>query len=119
MSQQPEVLAREINAHRGEWQLHIPADLEYFAGHFEQLPILPGVVQIDWAIRFAREAFAIQNSFAALDALKFQSLVQPLTRLTLNMEWDIATARLAFSYHDSAIPTRRFSSGRVLFEAGI
>ena len=37
--------------------------LAAFDGHFPQAAILPGVAQLDWAIHFGREAFAIEAPF--------------------------------------------------------
>jgi hypothetical protein len=35
--------------------------LRPFQGHFPQAAILPGVAQLDWAVRFGRQAFACRR----------------------------------------------------------
>ena len=37
--------------------------LIYFDGHFDDAPILPGVVQIDWAIELGRGLFGFTGGF--------------------------------------------------------
>jgi acyl-CoA synthetase (AMP-forming)/AMP-acid ligase II/3-hydroxymyristoyl/3-hydroxydecanoyl-(acyl carrier protein) dehydratase len=94
--------------------LQASASLEYFAGHFAGRPILPGVVQVDWAVRQARQHFAIDGNFSRLENLKFQSLVLPDTRLELALTWDAQSRRLDFSY---ASGERKCSGGRILFDS--
>jgi 3-hydroxymyristoyl/3-hydroxydecanoyl-(acyl carrier protein) dehydratase len=94
--------------------LHVPPELDHFAGHFPGLPILPGVVQLDWAIRFAREHLAVTGEFTRVENLKFLALVQPGAQLQLELRLDPAGDRFEFSFSGA---TRKHSSGRVLFGA--
>jgi 3-hydroxymyristoyl/3-hydroxydecanoyl-(acyl carrier protein) dehydratase len=95
--------------------LHVTASLTHFAGHFSGLPILPGVVQVDWAVRYARKYLALEGEFSALENVKFTGLVLPDDRLQLSLKWDAQRARLDFSY---ATCQRKFSTGRIVFAAG-
>lgn len=89
--------------------------LDYFPGHFPGFPILPGVVQVDWAIRFAREYLGIPcTAFSALRALKFSAPVLPGTTLTLQIAWVPEKQRLDFGYRDTQ---RLVSSGQIVFAA--
>jgi 3-hydroxymyristoyl/3-hydroxydecanoyl-(acyl carrier protein) dehydratase len=94
--------------------LHVPPELAHFAGHFPGLPILPGVVQLDWAVRFAREHLAVTGEFTRVENLKFLALVLPDARLQLELRLDAAGDRFEFSF---AGAERKYSSGRVLFGA--
>jgi 3-hydroxymyristoyl/3-hydroxydecanoyl-(acyl carrier protein) dehydratase len=94
--------------------LHVPPDLAHFAGHFPGLPILPGVVQLDWAVRFAREHFAITGGASLLQDVKFLAIVRPDARLVLSLRHDAARRLVAFSF---AAGGRKASSGRVVFGA--
>ena len=109
---QPVVLAQERQDHHAVLHLQVPADLAHFEGHFADMPILPGVVQLDWAIRHTRVLFAIDNAFAALENLKFHAPVWPRSELTLTLDWDPMRHRVEFSYSNRA---RKYASGRVVF----
>lgn len=95
-------------------ELNIEADLLVFDGHFPQAPILPGVAQLDWAVRFGREAFAIPPHFLRMDALKFQRVVRPGMQIQLQLEWQPHTAVLTFRYTSEH---GAHASGRAVFAA--
>jgi acyl-CoA synthetase (AMP-forming)/AMP-acid ligase II/3-hydroxymyristoyl/3-hydroxydecanoyl-(acyl carrier protein) dehydratase len=94
--------------------LHLPleADLIAFDGHFPQAKILPGVVQLDWAIHYGREVFAMPPRFARMDALKFQHVARPGDVLQLTLGWDAEKSVMSFRYvSDHGV----HASGRVVF----
>ncbi|MCE9640490.1 MAG: AMP-binding protein [Betaproteobacteria bacterium] len=108
----PEIISERRDGNRAIISLRVPLDLVYFAGHFPGLPLLPGVVQIDWAIRFARRHLAADAAFAALESVKFHAVVLPDTELELQLEHAPGSAHVNFTYANQA---RKFSSGRVVF----
>jgi 3-hydroxymyristoyl/3-hydroxydecanoyl-(acyl carrier protein) dehydratase len=87
-------------------------DLLVFDGHFPGAPILPGVAQVDWAIAFARERFAMPPRFVRMDVLKFSQPALPGMHLDIEWHWSAATATLQFEYRSTA---GRHSSGRIVF----
>jgi 3-hydroxymyristoyl/3-hydroxydecanoyl-(acyl carrier protein) dehydratase len=95
--------------------LHIPTDIVHFPGHFPGLAILPGVVQIDWAVRLARLHLPIDGQFTQMENIKFQSLILPDARVVLTLNWIPEKRRLEFSFSTSL---RKHSSGRVIFGGG-
>ncbi|UTW09527.1 acyl-CoA synthetase family protein [Pseudomonas benzenivorans] len=101
----------------GEWQLQleVPLDLAHFTGHFPQTPVLPGVVQIDWAQQLARQLIHdLPPRFAGMEVLKFQQLVRPGDRLQLSLRFDASRGKLYFAYRNGQAAC---SSGRILLQA--
>lgn len=106
----PHWRVRELE--RAELELDLMADLAVFDGHFPQTAILPGVAQLDWAVRFAREAFALPPRFMRMEALKFQRVARPGDRIRLHMQWQAERGQLTFQYTSAHGP---HASGRVIF----
>ncbi|MDB5776042.1 MAG: AMP-binding protein [Herbaspirillum sp.] len=98
--------------HRVELALRIPADLLYFDGHFGDTPILPGVVQLDWAIAFGRRYFDMPPLFGGVHALKFQQVIAPESTVMLELQYDAAKTSLSFRMHSAA---GQHASGRIAF----
>ncbi len=99
---------------RATAELWIGPDLYHFQGHFPGQPILPGVAQIDWAISLARQMFALPPHLVRMEALKFQALIQPGTRLTLDLEWKPDRQQLEFRAHSAA---GAHASARLVFDS--
>jgi 3-hydroxyacyl-[acyl-carrier-protein] dehydratase len=110
----PIVTAQRIAPPAAELALVVPPNLCYFDGHFRGAPVLPGVVQIKWAIELARRHLGIGAGFAGMEAVKFQHVMTPGTRVTLALEYAESSGKLRFSF---ASADTRYSSGRVLVRA--
>jgi hypothetical protein len=108
----PQILRLTHRGHTAEVQVFIPPDLLCFEGHFPQVPILPGVVQVEWAVAFARRFFALPQQFRHLEALKFQRVVEPGMTVTLGLEYVAANQTVSFRYVSDA---GQHSCGRVAF----
>ena len=96
---------RERGYIRGEKA--VTASEWYFQGHFPQLPVMPGVLQVEalaqtMGVYVARqEGFGDRiGLFAAIDEVRFKRIVQPGDRLTL----EITMEKLG----------RRFGKGRAV-----
>ncbi|WP_045365524.1 AMP-binding protein [Mycoavidus cysteinexigens] len=109
---QPEVLAEWCDDNTALLELHVPATLIHFSGHFPGLPILPGVVQIDWVVRYAAHYFARCNGFQTLEQIKFLSMVRPGTTLRLALAHDPERARITFRYY---VGERDYATGRIVY----
>jgi 3-hydroxymyristoyl/3-hydroxydecanoyl-(acyl carrier protein) dehydratase len=94
------------------FELRVPADLFYFDGHFTDAPLLPGVVQVEWALHFARLHLDLPAQFRAMHALKFQQPVLPDRPVRLALDYDATKASLQFRYLSAA---GQHASGRILF----
>lgn len=112
MSLLPQVLSIQKETDAVALHLLVSGDLDYFRGHFPGRPILPGVVQVDWAIRFAREHLPVPaGGFVALRMLKFSAPVRPDERLLLRMDWQADSGRLHFTY---SAGDRKYASGQAV-----
>ena len=90
----------------------VPETNCYFEGHFPGCPVLPGVVQVGWAIEFARQHIPFSARFRSLAAVKFMRVIQPNEAVALRLAADEKLRELSFEYRLSGEPC---SSGRVLF----
>jgi len=108
---QPQLLSQQQQD--GQWHiaLEVPVDLLHFTGHFPQTPVLPGVVQIDWALQLARQLLDLPAHFVGMEVLKFQQLARPGDRLQLQLRFDAERSKLHFSFRHGDAPC---SSGRLL-----
>jgi len=95
-----------------ELDIFLDADLAAFDGHFPQAQILPGVAQLDWAIHFGRETFAIQAPFQRMDVLKFQRVLRPGETVRMSLHWNATQQTLAFKLVSAHGP---HASGKVIF----
>lgn len=95
----PEILASRPHGDGGiALDLRIQPELVWFHGHFPGAPILPGVVQIDWALHFARHTLGLELPAAQDFQVKFKALITPGDQLVLTLIPDIGRRRLDFDY---------------------
>ncbi len=92
--------------------LRIPEGLAYFTGHFDEVSVVPGVVQIQWAMHYAREHLGIAGGFSHMEVVKFKELLLPGQCLELSLRYCNEHYKLTFSYRSE---TTEYSSGRIYF----
>ncbi len=109
----PEILEERLGADSLALGLRIPEGLAYFQGHFLGAPILPGIVQIHWAVHFAKQRLGVQLPFHHLEAIKFKALILPGQRLILALRWFDTAHKLEFNFYSE---DRIHSSGRIYFQ---
>ncbi|MEZ0601512.1 AMP-binding protein [Paraburkholderia sp. IW21] len=107
-----EVLAEARSADTLHYELRVPPTLVHFAGHFPGLPILPGVVQVHWAMRLAAEQLPAVRRLASIDRLKFMAPVSPGAVLNLTLAHDAERRRVQFAYRLSG---RECASGVIVY----
>lgn len=111
----PEILVKEsVSAHEIRFVLSVPSKLAYFEGHFRKAPILPGVVQVDWAMQLGQSCWALPDAFSDLEVLKFQRVVTPLQLLQLSLRYDAGKQKLYFQLQSSK---GTHASGRIVFKS--
>jgi acyl-CoA synthetase (AMP-forming)/AMP-acid ligase II/3-hydroxymyristoyl/3-hydroxydecanoyl-(acyl carrier protein) dehydratase len=107
-----EVLSEARSDTALRYELRVPPTLVHFAGHFPGLPILPGVVQIDWAMRLAAEQVPGVRMLASIEQLKFKAPVPPGALLDLTLTHDASRRRVQFAYR---LGERDCTSGVIVY----
>ena len=107
--QLPSITAIERNSDNVLLNLTINANLRCFKGHFDDVAVVPGVVQLDWAVTFAREYLAMQGDVLEVSVLKFQKLLFPEMKVQLEIIKKTAK-KFTFRYY---MADDKFSSARV------
>jgi 3-hydroxymyristoyl/3-hydroxydecanoyl-(acyl carrier protein) dehydratase len=112
---QPDVLEEARDATAVRLRFRVSPALAYFSGHFAAWPILPGIVQVHWAVDFARRYFPLRGEFGRLEHIKFHRVVRPNMELALTLRYDAARCRLEFLYDNASA---KYSSGVACFGEG-
>ena len=108
----PQVLAAEHGAAGCvTLTLQVNAELNVFEGHFDEAPVVPGVVQLHWALALCGDYLQPidPRRISHIDALKFQQIIQPGVQLTLQLTR--SEQRLEFRFNSSQ---GDYSSGKVV-----
>jgi len=110
---EPELVDEKRSARRLERTLRVPADLTFLEGHFPSFPVVPGVVQLRWALRLAAELLGHEPRLASVEALKFRELLRPGDAFRATVELSAPGDAFQFSlWSDDPATTRVFSTGR-------
>lgn len=101
--------------------LLVTPGLAGFAGHFPDFPILPGVVQLDWAVCYAREFLLIDEPVLRVERLKFTCPIVPNTQLQLNLVYDSRKHAVDFRFYTRIDNTSEqlFSQGRLVYATDV
>jgi acyl-coenzyme A synthetase/AMP-(fatty) acid ligase/3-hydroxymyristoyl/3-hydroxydecanoyl-(acyl carrier protein) dehydratase len=93
---QPDVLAASRTDTRCVRRWRVPEALAWCEGHFPELAVVPGFVQLDWVVDVARSFAGRAATLQGVDALKFRELLRPGDVVELHAEWTAATGSLAY-----------------------
>jgi len=94
-------------------RLRVPYDLPIFRGHFPSVPIVPGVLQVGWAIELARAHGLAAGRFCGISMVKFRRIVQPGMCLAARLATGQQNRQLQYSYElDGTVVT----TGRLQIE---
>lgn len=109
----PEVVAEKLTDDAVELTLWIPAGLPYFKGHFPNVPILAGVVQLHWAVQFAKQKLSLSaTDVKNVEVLKFKVVIVPDQKLVLTLTKK-TNEKFLFSYQSEK---GQHASGRIVLE---
>lgn len=107
----PEIVDRMVADGLTMIRMRLQPTLFWFRGHFDDFPVLPGVVQISWAIRFALDAFGLDAPVTRIEALKFFRVMQVGASASLTLSFDPSRRLVLFNYADES---KLYSSGRLI-----
>ncbi|MCM1321303.1 MAG: AMP-binding protein [Bacteroides sp.] len=104
-----EQLVRKTDA-AADIAVFIPAESDYFDGHFPDYPLLSAAAQIDLAAHFADRYFGAGKIVPDIKRCKFISPIKPDASLLIHLEYRADSGTLSFAY---AAPDENtlFSSG--------
>jgi len=85
-------------AHEMELALALRDCMQAFDGHFPQVAILPGVTQVDWALRLAERYYQIDGRFSGFRQLKFQRILRPDDEVSLTLRFFPEKKEVRFAY---------------------
>lgn len=90
-----------------------PADADFFEGHFEGFPVLPGVVQLGTAARVAERRFGAPVAPAQIRRLKFAAVIRPGARIDFELTKE-PEGVFSFRFFDAASDVV-YSSGTLVY----
>lgn len=96
-------------------ELSVPRDLPVFRDHFPAAAVVPGVMQIAWAVELACRHGLVSGALLGIVTAKFRRLVRPGMRLTAWLEAGPAEGQCSFVFE---LDGEAVSTGRLQFEAG-
>ncbi len=107
----PEITNLEKLSDGVRLHLLLSPELEAFDGHFDNMPIIPGVVQISWVITFAMKYIPDlpELNVNAIEKLKFQHVMQP--EMTIVLELKKSEGNIIFLYNSK---NNKHSSGKIV-----
>jgi len=116
----PDVLSKLQTDDATMVELDIDPRLQAFEGHFDSFPIVPGVIQIQWALHFFQQIFHSESSAIVwrinkVTALKFQHVIAPHSKVNLHLSFDEAKCCLTFKFSNEE---HTYSSGKLFLEKG-
>lgn len=82
----PFVFEVQKDSHSAVYDLTFPFSCNFFTGHFNGFPVLPGVVQLYFAHFFASDAFGNGVSNDCVKKIKFSKIIKPDEKLKLVFE---------------------------------
>lgn len=114
----PDILKLRVAETELQIRLRVPPRLSVFTGHFPSQPVLPGVLQVHWAVRLAMLSYSfLQNQeaeFTQLRGIKFNTVVLPDQQLQLDLRLNPDKSSVKFNYSDTQ---EKYSSGLLQFRS--
>jgi acyl-coenzyme A synthetase/AMP-(fatty) acid ligase/3-hydroxymyristoyl/3-hydroxydecanoyl-(acyl carrier protein) dehydratase len=84
VADRPEVLDELSGSDFVERSCRVPLDLACFPGHFPELPVVPGVLQLDWAMELVAQLLGRPARVTEIKSLKLASPLRPGQRFRVH-----------------------------------
>lgn len=81
----PSVLSRRVDSQSAEIELLFKKNSNFLNGHFDVMPVLPGVVQLYYARYFAEDVFGLELPHEEVKKVKFSNIMKPDVRIKLKL----------------------------------
>ena len=81
----PYIIDFNVSANSAYFDLIFPKNSSFFEGHFTEMPILPGVVQLFFVKEFIKDAFNLDFVPQKVKKVKFSSIIRPDEKVRLNL----------------------------------
>ena len=107
----PEIISFTTSTTELKAHLKVPKDLSFFDGHFDILPIFPGVAQIFWVTWLTEEIFGLRDPIH-VKRLKFSNIIRPGSEVSIQI--NVNGEKLTFEYRNGE---RIFSSGGLIYDS--
>jgi len=107
----PTILSRVEDGDTRVFELDISDELIWFRGHFPGFPVLPGVVQLQWAVQLTQENFGLREGPQEILRLKFKSIIVPPVTVELTLS-QLGPCEARFEYTGQG---QTYSQGRLRF----
>lgn len=106
-------LVSSFTAHGGRVSLSLDVrpELAWFRGHFPGQPVLPGIIQLHWAVQVTNAVFGSAGVPQQIKRLKFSNVIVPPRVVELELERH-GEREVQFSITSD---TRQHSQGRIVF----
>lgn len=109
----PLILDRKYGENEAVIDLYFYRHCDFFKGHFENYPVLPGVVQLFFAGYFAKDAFGIECTSGQFRRIKFSNLIRPDKIVSLKLEYTERGVVYSYSnaeniYSSGQMPIRNY-----------
>lgn len=101
----PLVVEKVIDKNCAKIRLYFYKNCNFFNGHFENFPIVPGVVQLFLAQYFSKKIFNIETS-GQYKKIKFSNIIKP--NKFIDLELELLSNSVSYKYVDE---NAKYSSG--------
>lgn len=96
--QEPKIINVNSLENETELDLIFSKEAEYFQGHFPEVAILPGVLQVHFAVLFSRKYFALSTNLLCIKKLRFAHIICPEENVKLRIKFFKERQKVFFQY---------------------